>query len=104
MAEQCIYSKAQLPVSPMTFDTRDFHFKCAICYLKTKQGGLSIITEFDSLSQFKINEGKNAQTKLSVNETVEQCLRAASCQICPHHYQCLQISKGFEQREPGEID
>lgn len=78
MAEQCIYSKAQLPVSSMTFDTRHFHlkFKDKVCVW----GGL-LLLNLTVCHSFKLNEEKNTHTKLTVNETVEQCLRAASCQI-----------------------
>lgn len=92
MAEQCIYSEAQLPLSPMTFNTRDLHFKCVICYLKKKQGHYLLLLNLMVCHSFKINEEKvqiqhnNTQTKLNANETVEHFLRAESCQICSHRY------------------
>jgi len=58
MAEQCIYSKAELPASPMTLDTRDFHFQCAISYLKTKQGGYLVFLKVTVCHRFKIHEEK----------------------------------------------
>lgn len=58
MAEQDIYPKAQLLVSPMTFDTRVLQFKCVICYLKTKQGGYLLLLNFTVCHNFKINEEK----------------------------------------------
>lgn len=89
-AEKSMYSEAQILFSPITSNTRDFHFRCVICYLKTKQEVYFLLLSLKVCHSFKINEKKNTQPELNVRETAEQwCLRAVSCQIYPHHKQYL---------------